>query len=458
MANAALTISTFEKAMRELYLPGLNKQFDSSTVLLDYFSRSRGSGSDKKFAQMDVSGKYYTKFLHVNGNTSFGTRAEGGTLPKAGSEDYGQAKFWRAHCYSRFKVSGPVLDAGKGEAIVDAMDAEMKGVRVTMTRNVNRMLHGDGSGLLATCVSASDSGGRTTIVLLTSANQATASPAVTESKQWNGVQYLRVGMPVAVLTRAAGNVNSVGVSGSDSAPVTIYSIDKQNNTVTLSTTVAAAASITTAYGIYMHGNWTATDGTGKTTDPYGLGAVCGTANPGTTTGVDPSGYYGNIDRSAAGNEYWQGTIWKNPATTGVLRKVTPDLIQSAFDQIETESDGKVNFVIGNHAMIRRVADILLPNERNPYRPILKGGFRGVEWNDVAFIPDKDAPPHTLRFLDSRHIEMLVEHDIKMMDKDGNLLVRSADVDEYTGTLIYRFQVGADACNTALEMGDLQQTP
>lgn len=456
MPLSGQTISGINSLMEEDFGPGVNAQVLHNVRLLRMFGigkhsgKVRDGGGDVKFTKTDTHGRYHTKRLHAAMNPSYGARAEGGALPKPGSQTYDDANFYRAHLYSRFKISGPTIDAGM-DAVIDSLEKEVQGCALTLQRHGNRVLHGDGSGLLATCVSASDSGGRTTIQLMTSANGP--GSAVTNSKQWNGAQYLRKDDPVCVVLRATGDVNGVGVAGTDADPVTVYSVDKVNGTVTLSTTVAAAASIGTTYGIYMHGNWSNTTGSGRTLEPYGLGNICSESNPGSVIGTDPNGYFGAIDRSAAPNAYWKGLVL--PASTpGVLRDPSTNLIQTAFDMVEENGNGTVKFMIGNYAVIRKCAEILLPERRVNYESVLKGGYTGFKFNDVWFVRDKDAPPHTLRGGNDEAVELLQEAPIGVANADGNSMRMAAESDDYIGVWKWRFQLGCGACNEWIEIQDI----
>lgn len=464
MAIGTANMAAITDVLQEEFVPSLRKEFNGSSVLLDQFAKKSG-----RMGQRDASGEYYVLPLHAGGNESGGPVGESSTLPAPGRQTYKQAKFWRAGYSSRFRITGWAISQGKGQ-IINVLDSETKRCGVDVKRNINRMLHGDGSGVLATCVSASDStidgASRTTLTLLhqgsgSSVAGAAALAAVTEPHLWCGTQYLREGMPVAVLLRSSGNVNAVGLVGSDSAPVTIYSVDRANHTVVLSTTVAAAASIDYTYGLFVHGAWSATDGTGSTYDMYGLMAALSDVNPtsvpGTNNkGTDPSGLYGNINRSSAGYEFFKGNVLRSPAGAGNLRPISLDLIQEVLDTVNIRSSmGEPTICLAHPAIHRKLARLVYPDRRYEPKPMLDGGWKGFEFADVKFIKDKDAPPHTMEFLNPDSLEIYVEQELGIMNEDGQTIVRSADKEEYTGAWVYRAQLVCDCPNGNALVKDLE---
>lgn len=449
MALGSNTLALYANAMKEFYLPGLESELYASTVLLDMFSKKgRKSG---EFTEKDTDGKYVVKFIKTGRSVGVGARAETARLPAPGYPEFNQAKFKPSRLWSRGSVYGSVLD--NAEAGLDYLAKATADLKEGLKLDINRQLHGDGSGLLATCVSAADSGGKTTITLLTQSNASTASPAVTDSKKWNGVQYLKgwEGRQVHVLLRSTGAVNSVGVDGDEDNALTIYSVDETNNTVTLSGTVAAAASITTDYGIYVAGVWSNTSGTGTTSEMYGLNAVISTGNPG--FGTDANGYYGGIDRTTVPT--WKSNVLSN---SGQLRTISQDLVQQCFDTLDIRIGGKPGVVIGQHATIRQCAAMLLPDRRYTPEPVLEGGWTGFKWNGVPFVPDRDCPPHTLRFLDGEDLELLRERPLDVRDHDGNFLERVANYNKYTFDVYATWQLGSYCPSCHLDLCDLSMSP
>lgn len=453
-------VSLVNDVLREDFLPDLREQFNSSSVLIDLFRQNRdGLGT------RESNGEYYVVPLHVGGNESSGARVDGANLPPAGHQQYKQAKFYDCINYARFKISGPAVRKGKKAAVVNLLDMETKRCGKDLQRNVNRQLYGNADGLLAVCVSASDStvdgASRTTLTLLYQGSSSAARAAETDTALWLGTQYLREGMPVSVLLRTTGNVNAVGVAGSDSSPVTIYKIDAAARTVVLSTTVAVAASIDTTYGVFSYGAWTATDGSGSCGEMYGLRSVMSTSNPtsspGTNNrGTDPSGLYGAINRTTAGYSFWKGLVKTNPSSTGSLRPISLDLLQECVDDAEIASGNEPRIAVAHPAMHRKLAALCYPDRRySGDSKVLNGGWKGFEFNDMTFVRDKDCPPHTIFFFDPTQFELFEGAPLGIIDEDGNTIRMSTDKDEFTGAYQYTAQLVCMQPNGQVQLKDLE---
>ena len=72
------TLSTFDAILKTQYLGPIREQLNSSSVLYSRLEKNEDS----------VVGKNFTIPLHYGRNEGVGARAEGGTLPAAGSQAY----------------------------------------------------------------------------------------------------------------------------------------------------------------------------------------------------------------------------------------------------------------------------------------------------------------------------------------------------------------------------------
>lgn len=84
---------------------------------------------------------------------------------------------------------------------------------------------------------------------------------------------------------------------------------------------------------------------------YGLGAWLDDANPPACVGN-----LGGINRSTAGNEYWQGNVMSNG---GTLRPWTEDLMLQGEDQVRERGGVPVSRYLTNGAIIRRYHESLI---------------------------------------------------------------------------------------------------
>lgn len=461
MGQTASALTT-AKILREHYLPGIEAEFNTKTILRDRLRKTKVT---------PVSGRYYLYNLWATENQAVGSRAEGGTLPVASQQGYNSALFYRTNQYGRFNISGVAIDAAArgGAGSLDPLDKEMVGLRRTMSKDNNRQLFGDGSGLLARCKSAVDTGNvvinGTTYDVWTITIDCTQNDGVA-SRGPNANQYIRAGMTVAIQLIADGTIlaGSSATTVMSVTPTTVVVVDPGGG---------GQASVTTTYGIYRRdasaGTWTSTAGSGTTTDSYGLISAIGATEPGwfwgtaavTKYGTGTSGQYGDI--SKASNSYWQGNVLSGSAnqTThvgpGTLRPLTLDLMQQATDAAEFY-EGETSLILCDQAMYRKYAALMYPDRRWKGGEMkLDGGWTGLAFGTIPVVKDVDCPPNTFLFLDESSFDILQERTLSEMAEDDIILLRDSNTDSYTGTLIYREQLGCNAPNKNAILTDIHPT-
>ena len=67
---------------------------------------------------------------------------------------------------------------------------------------------------------------------------------------------------------------------------------------------------------------------------------------------------------------------------------------------------------------------------------LKGGFKGLVFNDLTILPDFDHPYDEMNFIDSTALSIEELTPVSFMDGDGSILSRSATQPAYEATLRY----------------------
>jgi hypothetical protein len=75
---AGTTFTTADSALKEDYQPVIREQLNNANVLLAQIEKNT----------KDVEGRRAVLSLHITRNSGVGSRAEGGTLPSAGSQGY----------------------------------------------------------------------------------------------------------------------------------------------------------------------------------------------------------------------------------------------------------------------------------------------------------------------------------------------------------------------------------
>ena len=444
MAQTAALLTT-AKILREHYLPGLKEQFATATVLRSRLRKTK--------VEM-VAGRYYIYNLYSTENQAVGARTETGTLPVASQQGYASALFYRANNYGQFTVTGVAIDAAArgGAGSLDLMDREMQGLYKTLRKDNNRQLFGDGGGLLCGCTAATDNTATWTI------------PVNTNPRFPAGTTYCRVGMPVAIQNLADGTI----FTGSSATTITAVT----STSVTITDPGGTAANVTTAYGLFRRdasdGTWTSTAGSGTTSEQYGLLAAIGQTNPGWflhtaalgVYGTGTSGLYGDINKATSA--YWAGNVIHNGGTLGVRpstnRALTIDLMQQAIDAAEFQ-DGNVSLIACDQAMWRKFAALMYPDRRwNDNIQTLDGGWKALMFAGIPVVKDIDCPPNTFFFLDESTFDILQERTLSEVDEgDAGFLQRTANKDEYTGSVVYREQLGCNAPNKNAILTDISPT-
>lgn len=435
----AFDLSTISDILKIDYQGPIREQLNSATILLSKLRRN-----DREY-----QGKQAYLPLHKGRNVGVGARAESGTLPSAGNQQYDKAVFTTKYNYGRIRLTGPAIEASRNNvgSFVRAIQSEIQGLMRDLKVDLNRQLFHDGTSCLTQTISNSG----TTIEV-------------------ESTRFLQTGMQIVFANGADGTDKS-------GAGTTTVSSITDSNTFVAST---APGSALDTNDIIIRGDSAdpanaSRDYTSSTTwrtplEMWGLEAVLNDMNPGrnrTDTeatavgarGFDQdlsSGRFGEINR--VGDTFWDVNMLSPTApgaAAGADRDLTLDLMQQAFDEAEIEGDADPGLILTNHAIKRRYAALLQADKRYPAggEITLDGGYRALEFNGVPLVADKDASltatPQFLKrlyFITMSSMEMLVLSDWKWMERDGAVLCRVANKDEYEATLYAYMQLACDRPN------------
>lgn len=420
MANQ--TYSNTTDILKEKWVSEMiETQFNDAQILRDKFGAMAGT--------KPVDGRYYLYPLNTTRNFGGGSRSETGTLPTAGRQGYDSATLYRAHQYQIVGITGAAIDAGDGAVGGSLLQRELGGCIRDAKKECQRIMWGDGSGLLAK------------VATVTSTTVFT----VNVTSQQLGMKYMQPGRVVDVLVMTTG-ATSNGVVGA-----TISSINKSTATVTLGT--ACAGAIDTTYGVYVSG--------ARNLEAYGIRAIVDNVNPGMNTvfgqgavsSANVSGYYGGIDRTAAGNEYWQANVFGNSGST---RPFAHDLAMQAFTAGEEVSGMPCDFAIASYGVWRAAGNSFFGGRRWEDNVKLEGGYKYITWNGINIYADVDAPPNSLYFLCSDSFDILEETPLGWARHDGLTLLREATTDSYVGRLVTRWQLGCNQPNANTVLTDIAE--
>ncbi len=151
----AQTLSNFDAALKEFYLPRLQSTINSNRVLMTHLQRDSG--------KTDVSGRRAVVPVNIRPSQALGARTDGAALPTAQNQTYVEVRITYKFNYGTIQLTHPTIRASRNDrgAFIRVVGSEMDGIRRDLKNDINRQLFGWGAGVLG--VIASTSG--TTIVM-----------------------------------------------------------------------------------------------------------------------------------------------------------------------------------------------------------------------------------------------------------------------------------------------------
>ena len=401
-SNMAFDRVAVESILKTVYEKRVRNQLNNSNVL---YAQLNGKAKLKYVGGLEA---YFA--LRKGRNQGMGCRPEDlGTsaadLPEPGNQQYDKSKYRVKNDYAGIKITGPAMTHTRSDqgSFVRGLQSEMEGAIIDKKVDSNRMMWHDGSSVLTKC-------GVT----------AASTTVVVES-----TRFLEAGMAIDVVQLADGVVDAGAVGR------TIVSI------ASATTFVISGAAITTSAvdGVFRTKSRNQADW-GKSVEPWGLEALVSDGNPGSGLTEFP----GDIDRTDAAKAFWKARVLGN---SGVLRPLSLDLMQQAFDETDIASDYIPGLILTSYAGKREYAKFLVPDKRYPAGGsiTLDGGYKGLEFNGVALVSDRDASitltPQTfgrMYFLTLSSMHYFENEPWGWMDDDGSVLSRVNRRDSYEAFL------------------------
>ncbi len=404
----ALNLTAADSALKEDYQPAIREQLNQEIMMLNQIEQNT----------RDVEGRRAVLSIHTGRNSGVGARAEGGTLPTAGSQQYKEERVTLKYNYGRIKVTGPVIRAMKSDSgsFVRAIESEVSGVVMDLKRDVNRQIFNDSNGAIAQCASESAK-----VYTLT-------TPTATQLRQ------LEVGslVDVGTVTNPTLRVTAGTVSSVDTALGTV-TLDKD----------PATGSVDASDFIFRSGAKNTTSG--GTHELIGLQAI-----------VNNSGTLYNIDPTVV-------TLWKSTVNgnSGTDRAATDNLFETVIDDIGLESGTSPNFIVTTVGVRRNYASQLKAQKRFTDTTTLKGGFSAltVDAGNVSLplATDRDCPNNKAFLLNTDHIMQHASSDWEFMDEDGSVLSRVSGEDAYEAVLFKYHELTTDRRNVHGRIDDLSES-
>lgn len=404
----AASLSTVDAILKDDYKDFLDNLNEANFILSQVETRKD-----------TVQGRIARHAVHLGRSSGVGARAENGTLPTAGNQSYATVPVPVRYVYGRIQLSGPTIRQAVSDrgAFIDALDAEMEGIKKDAMKDVNRQLWGTSNGVIAQCGTTSNS---TTVVLA-----STTGSTALRQLFFDGGMVVDIGTVAAPTTVASAR--------------TVTSVDETNKTIAIS---GAAVTTTSSHYVFRSGAGGASSNTGQPGD----GQVELT---GLQTIVDDTAVLHTINPSS--QPKWKAYVNANGGTN---RSITESLITGSIMKTLTNSGKKPSLLVSAEGVNLAISNLLLSLKRNMEQTQLKGGYAGIQFYSpsvsgkgdeapTALYADFDCPNNRLYGINP---EVLVFHQVgdgfQFMDLDGAVMNRKPDLDAYEATL---YMYGELAC-------------
>jgi hypothetical protein len=402
------TLSTVDAILKDDYKEYLDNLNNANFILSQIETRKD-----------TVQGRIARHAIHLGRSSGVGARAESGTLPTAAEQRYATVPVPVRYVYGRIQISGPTIKQAVTDrgAFIDALDAEMEGIKNDAMKDVNRQLWGTSNGVIAQCGTTSAA---TTVVLA-----STTGSTALRQLFFDGGMVVDIGTVASPTTVASAR--------------TITSVDETNKTIAIS---GAAVTTTSSHFVFRSGAGGASSNTGQPND----GQIELT---GLQTIVDDTAILHTINPSS--QPKWKAYVNSNGGTN---RSITETLITGSIMKTLTNSGKKPSLLVSAEGVNLAISNLLLSLKRNMEQTNLKGGYAGIQFYSpsvsgkgdeapTALYADFDCPNNRLYGLNP---EVLTYHQVgdgfQFMDLDGAVMNRKPDVDAYEATL---YAYGELAC-------------
>lgn len=416
------TLSTVDAILKDDYKEYLDNLNEANFILSQVETRKD-----------TVQGRIARHAVHLGRSSGVGARAESGTLPTAANQSYATVPVPVRYVYGRIQLSGPTIKQAVTDrgAFIDALDAEMEGIKKDAMKDVNRQLWGTSNGVIAQCGTTSSS---TTVVLA-----STTGTTALRQLFFDGGMVVDIGTVASPTTVASAR--------------TVTSVDETNKTIAIS---GAAVTTSSSHYVFRSGAGGASSNSGQPGD----GQVELT---GLQTIVDDTAVLHTINPSS--QPKWKAYVNSN---SGTNRSVTESLITGSIMKVLTNSGKKPSLLVSAEGVNLAISNLLLSLKRNMEQTQLKGGYAGIQFYSpsvsgkgdeapTALYADFDCPNNRLYGINP---EVLVFHQVgdgfQFMDLDGAVMNRKPDQDAYEATLYMYGELACKQRNAHFVIKDLTE--
>jgi hypothetical protein len=389
------SLATVGILLKEVYEPTIRKQLNDDAVALKRVE------SSSEGIESTIGGKYVTFAIKTRRNSGIGARNELEALPVAGQQGNAAARVGLKYLYGGVRLTGQAFElADKNfQAFTSVLEQEITGLSTDLTKDLNRMVYGDGSGTVATCVT-----------LATTQNFIDVGT----------VMYAQMNEMIDIIDGTTLGNPTPTVKASNR---TITAINTATNRITFD-----GAAVSTAVGdvVVRTGNvnreWT------------GFAKI-----------INNSGILYNVDPTV--EPVWKAEVDSNAGTNRALSEA---LMINMADRIRSNG-GQVTAIFSNLGVRRAYFNLLVQQRQYIGSKEFAGGFNGLSFTtdagEIPFVVDVDAPKNKQYFVNEKELTMYREHDFQWMNRDGSQWQRVIGFDAYDAVMYQYSELGTHRRNT-----------
>ncbi|MEG1751456.1 MAG: phage major capsid protein [Clostridia bacterium] len=395
-----ITLSSAENALKSVYLGVVANQLNiNANPLLGKIKQST----------RDVFGKEIIKMAPWGINGGVGAGTETGVLPSAASNKYVQFKSDLKNLYGKIELSDKAIRASQSNvgAFVNLLNDEMEGLVKASSFNLGRMLHGDGTGVVATVTSFD-----------------TATKVVTCSTTGTSkVKNLIEGMVVDTY-KAGAKVEAL--SG-----LRINFVNRATNTFTFDIPSGFSGAFAANDVLYVQGS--------KGNEITGLGTLFGAGT--SLYGLSKANY-----------------SWLNPYKNTAGGEISDALLQSGIDFLEEQSGSTINYIACSTTVRRAYQEYMNCYRRNVDITDLQGGYKAITFNGIPLVADRFVADDTLMLLNTNDFTLHQLCDWEWLQgENGRILRQNAGYPTYSATLVKYADLICDRPNGQAKISGINAT-
>lgn len=427
--------------LKRVYGDKITDLFNRQTMTYNMFLKS-----DRKASYRPGGAGYY--FSTRTGDIeSIGARAEGAYLPEPLPGDGVQGSVSPRLIYGSLRLSGLAVEAGKSDvmAFADVQGDAIANLYKSLVVDLNRQCWGDGTGLLGTLSTTSDTLSTSTTWTITLSND-------------KGIRYLRKGMIVDFYQSTAIDQSACAQRIASINPTAKTAEMEKSPTGAGGGTyqayhpVAAARSYTIAASTVASGSYVVR---------YGARAAAHV----TTTRYELDGLEAAFDDGTALSVYEGITIASDPefkanmlTNSSVNRELSLDLMLAAVDLSNTRSGVRPDTILTGLGQRRKYFN-LLANDVRYTAGEFKGGYESLTFaqdGQIRMVFDPHAQPNKMYFFPMDAIKKYELTPIGWGGMDQQKMHWRQDYDQATAFLRVYTNLGVEQRNALTLLGDLTE--